>query len=107
MKKLQKMLNSSNVHCKIIITNDLQLQCQIQTQFKSVITIELQPKQKVINPTLTFDMNDILFGEEKENTIHFMKEWIEHPDELKYYSITYLNKEYSVVAELLFALIIN
>ena len=36
-----------------------------------------------------------------------MKEWIEQPSEYKEYKITYQNKEYSVISEVLFALVID
>ena len=58
-------------------------------------------------PCITFSMNKVIIGEEKENAIHYMKDWIENPSEFKEYKISYKEKEYSVISEVLFALMIN
>ena len=76
------------------------------------ITITNEYKLKIneeqLNPTVQFDNNEIYFfksTQEKENTMSFLKEWIENPDEYKEYEITYQGQTYSLTAEVLFALI--
>ena len=50
-------------------------------------------------------MNEIEIMKQQKNSIDFMKEWIEQPEIFKEYIIHYQNKEYSVIAEVLFALL--
>ena len=76
------------------------------------ITNEFQLKineEEQLNPTIQFDNNEIYFFKptQEENTITFLKEWIENPDEYKEYQITYQGQSYSLTAEVLFALMIN
>ena len=52
---------------------------------------------------IAFDMNEIIIGKETPNSIDFMKEWIDHPEEFKLYTINYQNNQHTVIAESLFA----
>ena len=78
-------------------------------EFKITITKEYQIQindGKEYNPSIQFDGNEIhFFG--NEDSIDFMKEWMEHPEKFKEYTIKYQGKEYAVIAEVLFALIVN
>jgi hypothetical protein len=58
--------------------------------------------------SISFNMNEIIIGnEEIENSINFFTDLIHQPEEYKEYKITYQNKEYSVISEVLFALVID
>ena len=60
------------------------------------------------NPCISFHNNVIsICKENEEQTIHFIKEFIQNPDEYKYYSITFQNKDYKLLSEVLFAIIID
>ena len=52
--------------------------------------------QDDINPCLIFNLN----------TIDFIKQWIEKPEEFKTYTVEYQNKSYELLPEVLFAIII-
>ena len=77
-----------NVSVKIIITKDYKLQIQIDSIYK-----------EEIEPCISFNGNFILIGQEKENSIHFMKEWIENPEDYTMYPVKYQGKEYQVLPE--------
>ena len=92
----------------INITEQYQLQCIITDEKETEHIIKLNNQNDNYLPiTIAFDMNEIIIGKETTNSISFMKEWIDHPEIFKEYQIYYQNKEYTVIAELLFALIIN
>ena len=63
--------------------------------------------QNKIKCCISFDVNEIIIGEEDEKTIHFIEDLILYPDDYKEYEFLYQNTNYSVVAEVLFALIIK
>ena len=92
----------------INISQQYQLQCIVIDEKETEHNIKLNNQNDDYLPiTIAFDMNEIIIGKETPNSIDFMKEWIDHPDIFKEYTIQYQNKEYNVIAELLFALIIN
>ena len=76
------------IQLKIIITNTFTIQCFI---------IDQQGNQTPIN----------LKENNKEESNHFIKEWFYYPELFTLYKIQIQNKEYSVIAEVLFAFIIN
>ena len=94
---------------KITINNNYQLQCSVIESDGNEEIIHLKPRQKEWLPiVISFDMNEMYVCEkEREDSISFMKEWIEFPQEYKKYEIQYQGREYSVIAEVLFALIIK
>ena len=51
--------------------------------------------------------NFVLIDEQNEKAIHFIKEWIEKPEEYKMYSVLFQGKEYQLLPEVLFAIIMN
>ena len=87
-----------NVTIKITITKEYKLIIQIDSK---------ETKEEEINPCISFNGNFIEIGRENEKTIHFIKEWIENPEEYKMYSVLFQGKEYSLLAEELFAIIIS
>ena len=93
---------------EITISENCQLQFIVIDEKETDHIIKLNNQNDDFIPiTIAFDMNEIIIGKETPNSIAFMKEWIDHPEIYKEYQIHYQNKEYNVIAELLFALIIN
>ena len=92
----------------INISEQYQIQCIITDENDKDHIIKLNNQNDDYLPlTIAFDMNEIIIGKETIKSIDFMKEWIENPEIFKEYQIYYQNKEYNVISELLFALIIN
>ena len=85
-----------NVTVKIIITNEYKLLIQTDSKYEEVVI-----------PCISFNGNFISIGEQNENSIQFVKEWIENPEEYKIYTVLFQGKEYQLLPEVLFALIIN
>ena len=92
--------NSLNRTFKINIqhnSNEYKLQCSIIDNLNHEETkIKIQDKEEY---SLQFTLDG--------NNIDFMNDLINNPEEYKLYSIHYFKKEYSVVAEVLFALILD
>ena len=82
-------------------------QIKINQEYKLKCFINEEEQEEFITPNILFDMNEILINQQNDKAIDFIKEWIEQPNEFKEYKINYQNKEYSVIAEVLFALIIK
>ena len=102
---------TQNNHCSLSlnINQHNQIKCSIIDSQNKEHIIKLNDDQHEYIPiTISFDMNEIIIGQEnKENTIHFMNDLIHSPDDFKEYHIKFQNKEYSVIAEVLFTLFIN
>ena len=64
-------------------------------------------KQEEYPVTISFDNNKITVCEENESSIHFIDDLMQQPENYKMYDIEFQGKSYSVIAEVLFALIIN
>ena len=82
-------------------------QIQINQEYKLKCFINKEEQEEFITPNILFNTNEILINQENDKAIDFIKEWIDNPEDFKEYKITYQNKEYSVISELLFALIIR
>ena len=79
------------------ISNEYKLQCSIINNSNNEETkIKIQDKEEY---SLQFTLDG--------NNIDFMNDLINSPEEYKLYSIHYFKKEYQVVAEVLFALILD
>ena len=50
---------------------------------------------------------NVHISKDSEKSIHFMKHWFENPNDYSPFNITFQNKEYDLINEMLFALIIN
>ena len=102
---------TQNNHCSLCITISEEYKLQVKVideQDKDhFIKINEHQQEEYLPITIAFDMNEIIVCQERDDSIQFMKEWIEHPTQHKEYSITYQKKGYTVISELLFALIIN
>ena len=98
------------IEFKIHISKEYKLQCSIidYNNNNHETIIELLKDQKEYNPCISFTQNTLAICKETDdNAIHFIKEWIETPNDYKEYKIHYQNKEYSVIYEMLFGLIIQ
>ena len=99
---------TQNNHCTLLI--DINKHNNIKC---SIIDSENKEQQIKINENqqdeyspicIAFDMNEIIVNEQREDSIDFFVDWIEQPDEFKEYEITYQNKQYSVISEVLFGI---
>ena len=93
----------------IEINNQYQMKCSVIDSDYNKHNIKIHEKQQdEYSPiSITFEMNKIIITEERENSIKFINEFIDQPEEYKEYPIRYQNKEYKVIAEVLFAIIIS
>ena len=98
-------------HCTLTInvTDNYKLQCLVtDSQGEDhLIKINDQQTEEYLPITIAFNMNEITVCQEQQNSIHFIKEWIEHPENYTKYQINYQNQQYSIISEVLFALIIS
>ena len=95
---------------KIAISCDFNLQCSFidKQNNERVIRLNENQEEEWYPLTISFDNTiSICQKEKKENTITFINDLFNSPDDFKYYNITFQNKQYSVIAEVLLALIIK
>ena len=92
---------------KIIITKQYCLQCLLVDSKNHQNIIQLKENQNEIIPSLSFDDSRIIISGQQEQSIHFIKDLFDKPNEYKKYNFIYLGKEYSVIAEVLFGIIID
>ena len=85
-----------NVLFKIIFTNKYKLLIQIDSKYK-----------EEVDPCISFIGNFISVCQNNDRTIYFMKNWIENPEEYKTYAVQFQGKEYQLLPEVLFAIIID
>ena len=105
-------MTQQNNHCSLIIdiNNENKIKCSIIDNQNKEQSIQLKENQQeeYLPITIAFEMNEIIVNEENnENTIYFFSEWINNPQEMKEYKIKFQNDEYSMIAEVLFAMIVN
>ena len=100
---------TQNNHCTLLIDIN-----KHNNNKCSIIDSENKEQQIKINEnqqdeyspiSIAFDMNEIIVNEQRKDSIDFFADWIEQPEEFKEYEIKYQNKQYSVISEVLFALI--
>ena len=87
-----------------------QIQINKENKIKCSILKEENKEQIIqdfVDINISFDMNEIIIGNKTENSINFFNDLIEQPNTFKQYKITYQNKEYSVIADVLFALYLS
>ena len=90
------------VDFKIIISKEYKLKITIlNEEGEETIIVE------EVTPCIRFNTHTIDICEEGEGAISFMKNWIENPEEYSTYSIQYQNKQFNLLPEVLFAIIIN
>ena len=91
----------------IHISKSFEIECFLEDKEENITIISINNQNQFSLISIEFDMNEIIINQQSENTIEFMKEWIENPEDYKYYSINYQNKEYNIISEVLFALYMN
>ena len=98
-KQINKMGNS----------NSKQIQLTTRGIFQIKITKEYEIKCSLFNKKtieeIMIETNDNILNIDNQQQI--MKEWVENPNEYRLYQIVYQEKEYSLLPEVIFALIIN
>ena len=95
------------VSFKIQITNNYLLYCSVINENDDQIQIHLpDQKEEGYTPCIIFNTNTIEICKLNENSIHFIQHWIENPDDYSSQQIVYQGKEYNVLPEVLFAIII-
>ena len=74
----------------INISEQYKLQCIVIDEKETEHIIKLNKQKDDYLPiNISFDMNEIIIGKETQNSIAFMKEWIDHPEMFKEYQIYY------------------
>ena len=96
------MTQNKNKIFKIIITQEYKLKLSLIDQEEKETVL-----QSDFTPLISFDNNHISFQQENQNAIDFMTKWIENPEEYSCYTIHFHNKQFDLLPEVLFALIIN
>ena len=112
IKKKKQQIKENNDKRRsvfIIEINDKnEIKCIIEDDNGKQNNIKLSNQRNNYLPiTISFTMNQIIIGEENENTIYFMNDLLDHQEEFIYYTIEYQEKEYSLIGEVLFSIIIN
>ena len=93
-------------YLEIYFNKHNQMKCFLVDEENNSMIIELKKGNDIYTPSISFNMNFITICEENENSINFVKDWMEEPEVFKEYEIYYQNKEYHVISEVLFALMI-
>ena len=96
-----------NITFIITITDTYKLKCSIINDKEQEIFITLKNKQEEYIPCITFNNNTISLCQEEENRIEFMQQWIKNPEEFITYPVHFQNKDYSLLSEVLFSIIIT
>ena len=96
---------------KIEITDEYQMKCSLVDENSFEIPIELEESIQMYFPTLQLEMNRMIIGKSNENhhgnSINYVEELINSPEEYKFYPISYQEREYQVILEVLLALIVD
>ena len=91
----------------------IKIKIEITKENKLKITIIDQDKESIILdtiPSITFNTNTIEVCKDteiNEKTIHFMKNWIDNPDDYSTYTVHFQKKEYQLLPEVMFSIIVN
>ena len=102
-----KRKENKDIQLEFQIIEEEKIKCLLtSSKYKNHIMKLPNQQNDYLLLTLLFEMNEIIIGNETTNSIHFMKDIINNPDEYKEYQIQYKEKHYSLFAEVLFALII-
>ena len=93
---------------KITITQDFLLQIKLINSEDKEIVIKLpENQQEYYSPSIEFNQNSIITCQNDEKSIHFMKEWIQNSKNSTKYTIQFQEREYKLLPEVLFAIIIS
>ena len=66
-----------------------------------------QLKERIGTSVTKYDENKIFVCKNNEKTIHFVQKWIENPEDYTEQQIKFQNKEFKLLPEVLFAIIIS
>ena len=93
---------------KLILTKDYQLQCLVidPNNQETIIHLSNNDGDQYI-PCICITNNHFSVCQNNEQSTHFIKEWFDTPNEFKTYHFTFQEKEYNILPEVLFSLIIN
>ena len=104
-------MQNNKITFQIQITKEYKLKCSIieQQGKETYIKITEEDQTQEYYPTIQFNNNFISFCKNDHNneTIHFIQKWFENPEDYSTYHIQFQNKNYELLPEALFALIIN
>ena len=94
---------------KIIITSDYKIQVKYIRSLKNnkIIHLSEDHPEEYYTPCIAFNGNFITVCHNNDSAIHFMQQWLTNPDEFTLYPVQYQGKEYKLLPEVLFAIIIN
>ena len=103
---------TNKIQFKIVINKEYKIKCSYIDSQKNEIPIHLTNKNKdkkedYLPISISFHDNKIILCEENTFNIHFINDLFDQPNDFKLYEINYQHKDYKVIAEVLFALIIN
>ena len=93
---------------KIKITDKYKLQCFTINEegIETIIQLPNQPQEEY-SPTISFGKIFVTICQENDKSIEFIQQWIEHPSEFTEYQIQFQEKEFELLPEVIFALIIS
>ena len=94
---------------KIIITQDYKLQVKhiLSKNNETFVYLPNNHQEVSYDPCILFNGNSISICQNNIQSIHFLQQWLDNPDEYTFYTVQFQNKEYKLLAEVLFALIIS
>ena len=99
---------SSRSTLKIIITKEYRIKCCLLDLLNRETIIQLNGYQEeYYQMELCFDANKISLSQNGNNSIPFIQDLIENPNDFKVYNIVFQEKEYNIIGEVLFALLVN
>ena len=95
---------TQNNHCTIFIS--INKDNKIKYIIKNDDNI-IQEETEYLPISISFDMNEIIIHEQRNDSINFINDFVNNPEEFKEYPISYQGKEYEVIAEVLLSLILH
>ena len=104
--KMEETTEIKYCSIKIKLITDETIKVSVISDDKE-IPVKLKGNQEEYPCSISFENNKIHICQNNQNSIHFIRDMINNPNEFKEYSIQYQEKEYNVIAEVLLALIVN
>ena len=95
---------------KIIITKDYKLQVKLidSENIETLVQLtENKQEEELYTPCISFNGNFISVCQNSDSAIHFMEDWLTKPVEFTLYSIKFQGKEYHLLAEVLFGIVMS
>ena len=102
------MKTENKIKLNIKITKEFKLKISYIDSNKQETIIKLHKNNKDEYPiSISFIDNKIMICHDSDYSIQFIQEWFNEPNNYKCYEIHFNNKWYSIISEVLFALIID